>query len=409
MASDVTSPGGGFTLRAIAVPAYGPTLVSSIGHGAILPLVALHARELGASVGQAALVVALISVGSLANSLPAGSLVARIGERRALALTGLVESAAFALSWRTSSLVVFGALMLLVGAGYTVFLLARQGFVIDAAPVSHRARALSTLGGVHRIGLFIGPLLAAALVSRWGTSAVFPLGALTALGAGSLALTMPDLGAEGRARELAEGRLSVVQVLWRHRRSFLTVGLAVAVIQGSRALRMSLLPLWCEHVGLDPAATALIFAISAAVDMTLFYPAGWVMDHHGRAWVAAPVVLTVAVGALLLPTARSFGTVLAVAVLVAIGNGLGSGIVMTMGADTAPTAGRSQYLGGWRLLGDLGGTGAPLLVSLLVGPLTLVATSLALGVIGLFGTGWVTWWAADLDRARRPRPSPSGR
>jgi len=38
-----------------------------------------------------------------------------------------------------------------------------------------------------------------------------------------------------------------------------------------------------------------------------------------------------------------------VMVLIAVGNGLGSGVVMTIGADTAPTVGRSQYLGGWRL------------------------------------------------------------
>jgi hypothetical protein len=40
--------------------------------------------------------------------------------------------------------------------------------------------------------------------------------------------------------------------------------------------------------------------------------------------------------------------------LIAAGNGLGSGIVMTLGADTAPTRGRSQYLGAWRLCGDVG-------------------------------------------------------
>ncbi len=85
-------------------------------------------------------------------------------------------------------------------------------------------------------------------------------------------------------------------------------------------------------------------------------------------WVAFPVVAAVAVGVLLLPAAQTFAAVLAVAVLMAVGNGLGSGIVMTMGADTAPTVGRAQYLGGWRLVGDIGGTSAPLLVGLLVGP-----------------------------------------
>ena len=49
--------------------------------------------------------------------------------------------------------------------------------------------------------------------------------------------------------------------------------------------------------------------------------------------------------------------------LIAAGNGLGAGIVMTLGADAAPVDGRSQFLGAWRLCGDIGNTGGPLLVS----------------------------------------------
>ena len=71
-------------LRDIAVPAYGPTLLVSIGQGAILPLVALSARDLGAGVGLAAFFVALIGLSQLLGDLPAGALAARIGEQRAL-------------------------------------------------------------------------------------------------------------------------------------------------------------------------------------------------------------------------------------------------------------------------------------------------------------------------------------
>jgi MFS family permease len=66
--------------RDIVITAYGPTLLVSIGQGAILPLVALSARALGASVATAAFVVALIGIGQLVGDLPAGALAARIGE-----------------------------------------------------------------------------------------------------------------------------------------------------------------------------------------------------------------------------------------------------------------------------------------------------------------------------------------
>ena len=62
-----------FSLRSIAVPAFGPALLFSVGEGAILPVVALTARDLGASVAVAALVVTLIGLGSWFFNLPAES------------------------------------------------------------------------------------------------------------------------------------------------------------------------------------------------------------------------------------------------------------------------------------------------------------------------------------------------
>src|SRR5690242_11205235 len=68
-----------FSLRAIAVPAFGPTVLAALGQGAVLPVVALRARELGASVGVAAFMVGLVGIGQLCAALPAGAVVSRIG------------------------------------------------------------------------------------------------------------------------------------------------------------------------------------------------------------------------------------------------------------------------------------------------------------------------------------------
>jgi hypothetical protein len=63
-----------FRLRDIALTAYGPSVVNSIGHGAIMPIIALRARDLGADVATAATVVAMLGVGMLLASQPAGLL-----------------------------------------------------------------------------------------------------------------------------------------------------------------------------------------------------------------------------------------------------------------------------------------------------------------------------------------------
>ena len=55
------SAGGPTPWRRLAASIYLPTTLSFVGFGAIVPLVPLTARALGASVAEAALVVALIA------------------------------------------------------------------------------------------------------------------------------------------------------------------------------------------------------------------------------------------------------------------------------------------------------------------------------------------------------------
>jgi MFS family permease len=389
-----------FRLREIALPAYGPSAVSAIGYGAIMPVLALQARALGADVSTAAFVVALWPLGMLATSLPAGAVVARLGERTTLLLAGLVDAvtmvgAAFATTvWQLAVCVA------LSGAAWTAFLIARQGFLIEAVPVYWRARAMSLLGGTFRIGVLVGPLIGALLISLADLRAVFLLAAATSAAAALLALVMPDLGAESRLAQREAGHASVRSVLLAHRQTLLTLGVAVIVIGASRSIRASLLPLWADGVGISASTTSLIFAMAALIDVLFFFPGGWLMDRRGRAVVAVPVVLTVAVACFLLPLTSTAAGVTAVMVLIAVGNGLGSGIVMTLGADTAPEVGRAQFLGGWRLCGDIGNSGGPLLVSAVAAAAPLAAACLVLGVLGVLGTGWVGYWTHRLDVSR---------
>jgi len=396
----VTTGAEPFRLRDVALAAYGPSAVVSIGHGAVMPVLALRARELGADVGTAAFVVGLLGLGMLLSSLPAGAVVARIGEKRALQVAGAVDALAMLAAALTPSVAGLGAAVLVSGAAWTTFLIARQGFMIEVVPPDQRARALSTLGGTHRVGILVGPLLGAALIGWTGVVGAFWLAVVTALGGIVIATAVPDLGQDRRAAQRDAGHVPVLRVLREHRRTFLTLGVAVVVIGASRTVRPGLLPLWAESVGIDARTTSLIFALAAAVDIAFFYPGGWLMDHYGRRVVAVPVVLSVAVGALLLPLTAGPWGVAAVMVLIALGNGLGSGIVMTLGADTAPTDGRSQFLGGWRLCGDIGNSGGPLLVAGVAAVAPLATACVVIGVLGLLGTAWVGHVTGALDRAR---------
>lgn len=387
----------------IAVPAYGPTALSSVGTGAVLPVLALTARELGASVGVAALVVAALGIGTLLAALPAGSLVAAVGERRGLVVAGLVEAVAMLVALVAGQVWQLLAAVVVIGAASAVFGLARQAYLTDAVPVHLRARALSTLGGVHRIGVFVGPLLGAGIIGTLGLRAVYAFAAVMALAGVVLVLVTRDLTAEHRAARAHLPRPRLRAVLVDHRRVLLTLGTGIMALAAARATRMSILPLWAEAIGLDAARTSLVFAVAGGVEMLLFYPAGAVMDRFGRVWTAVPAIVLLATGMLVLPLTGDLAGLTAVAVLMAVGNGLGSGIIMTLGADASPEVGRAQFLGGWRLFAEVGASGGPLLISALAGLASLVAASLVMGGITLAGGAWLARWVPRYDPRARSR------
>jgi MFS family permease len=380
--------------RSIAVPAYGPTVLVSIGQGAILPLVALSARSLGASVTVAALVVALSGIGQLIGDLPAGALAARVGEQRALVLACSVDALALVGAFLARSVVLLALAVLVTGLAGSVFTLARQAYLTEAIPSRMRARALSTLGGTFRIGLFVGPFIGAAIVSAWSIGAAYAFAALMSLSAAVLTAFLPDVTKQSRTVAASQGRrhLSVWSVLVAHRRVLLTLGVGVLVISAARSTRQSIVPLWAESQGLDAATTSIIYGVSAGVDMLLFYPGGAIMDRFGRVFVAVPSMVVLGLGFLLLPLTHGPVAIASVACLMGLGNGISAGIVMTLGADASPPVGRTQFLGGWRLAADVGGAGGPLVISAvsLVAPLAVAA--LTIGLLTWAGSVWLARW-----------------
>jgi MFS family permease len=87
-----------------------------------------------------------------------------------------------------------------------------------------------------------------------------------------------------------------------------------------------------------------------------------------------------------------------VAMIMGFGNGIGSGILMTLGADVAPPEIRSKFLGVWRLCADSGSAGGPLIVSAAAGLGSLALGISAMGVTGVVAAAALLRWV--------PRYSP---
>ena len=401
---------------------YGPTVLFALGEGAVIPLLPILAAELGADLPTAALVASALVIGQLCGNIPAGWAVARIGERFTMATGGVLAMAGVAGLIFAPTLLVLTASVFVIGLSAAAFGLARHSFMTTHVPLSFRARALSLLGGTFRLGMFVGPFVAAALLGVFGDehAAVWFFGACL-VATVLLVLLGPDpetrVEETGRAAaapvahrdtapedsgEVVTGsiptqeRVGVLRTMWRYRGVLGRLGIAAASLSAVRSARQVVLPLWGVSIGLDAQTIALVVGISGAIDFALFYASGQVMDRFGRLWAALPAMILMGAGFLALafthdlPQAAMWFAMFAA--VLGVGNGLSSGILLTLGADVAPPADPAPFLGSWRTLTDAGGAVAPLIVSALAAALSLSVATAAMGVIGLLGAAAFIRW-----------------
>jgi len=396
-----------FRWRSIALPALLPTLLFSTGEGAIIPIIPIAADNLGASLAIAGFVAAVLTVGELFGNIPSGWLIARVGERPAMIGASGLSIVGLVICVIAPNPVALAFGVLLVGLATAVFALARHAFMTSFVPIEYRARALSTLGGIFRLGFFIGPFITAGVIHLTGSaSSAFWIHVVMCLGAAVILITLPDpttsfgtlttVRLAGRAMREGEALVEresagLFRTIHNNRAVLSRLGLGAALIGALRASRQVILPLWAVSIGVSEPNTAIIIGIAGGVDFALFYTSGQIMDRFGRLWSALPSMIGLGLGHFVLAVTHDLPDnvtwFIVAAMFLSLANGVGSGILMTLGADLADKGNPAPFLGAWRFTGNLGGAGAPLLIAGLTAVASLSVAAAALGVLGLVGAG----------------------
>jgi MFS family permease len=373
----------GFSIRSVVLPIFVPSLLFASGEASLLPILPATAEKLGADLPMAGLIAGMVMLGTLLFDIPAASVVHRLGERRAMILGSAVATAAIMLAAISNQLWMLALAMLAAGMMASIFGLARHGYMAEMVPISHRARALSMLGGTFRGGAFLGPLAGAWIAEVYGPQAVFWIGAsFCALAGVFLWIATPaDHGTQAAPLRIR----AVFSVAKQEHKSLLTLGVAAALLNMIRTARGLGLPLWALAIGLSPSHASLYIALAGGLDFALFYTSGQVMDRFGRRAVAVPTLVGLAITFAFLPFSFDDPTFLTVALLMSLANALGSGVVMVLGADLAPPTKRNEFLASFRLLNDMGNAAAPQLISLLTVLLSLSFAFFAMSGLSVVG------------------------
>jgi 4-hydroxybenzoate polyprenyltransferase len=304
-----------------------------------------------------------------------------------------------------------GMLIMLIGLATATFGLARHAMLTTYVPLAYRARSLSLLGGSLRAGAVVGPLLSAGLIAT--TNSPHAAFWLTAIGTVATIIVVffladpekvygaPSLVTENDGRVVTAGEDEIEReshgifgTMWSNRGVLLRLGTASGITGALRATRAVLLPLWAISIGMHDAQIALVIGIATAIDFALFFFSGQVMDRWGRRWSAVPAMVIMSGSIILLSFTHDLTShvtwFIACAMILALGNGLASGLLLTLGSDLAPRANPASFLGAFRLTIDLGSSAAPLGITLITAIASLSVAAGALGVVGLAGA-YMMW------------------
>lgn len=351
-------------LRSLALALYLPALMITLGSGLLIPILPLYAAGFDISYGLIGLALAGEGLGTLIADVPTGMMQRRFGGKQIMLAGFAVMVISVGLLFFAESIWMVLLLRLIAGFGRAMVNVSMHIYVTSQVELSQRGKAISMFGGTHRLGGFIGPAAGGLIAGSLGFGAAFIAAALVT-GIGLVCAALFTRGSQQEESGSRDGhhQLHLLDVLRSHGRVLASAGTAQIFGQMIRAGRVVIIPLFAaDALGLEVDQIGFIVSLSAAVDFSLFLVAGWLMDRHGRKFAIVPCFSIQALGMALVPLTASFGGLLFAAVVIGFGNGLGAGTMMTLGADLSPDESRGEFLGVWRLISDVGFTGAPLVI-----------------------------------------------
>eukprot|EP00039_Didymoeca_costata_P008604 m.114017 g.114017 ORF g.114017 m.114017 type:complete len:463 (+) comp14152_c0_seq1:241-1629(+) len=380
------------TIKSLIFPIYGPSSLFGFADGIVLPVIPLLARRIGCSERVVGVVAAARSIGLLLGDIPAGVLFSRLGGRGTM-MWGFFGIFVGAIISAFMAIPVF-LIMALIFSGFSEALVSvsRGSLIRNLVKSQFRGRAVSILGGINRVTRAVGPLIGGAISHVYGPWYSFLGRALCGL-LGFLLVwrTVKAVRAVDTESGSHKGKHlhGLKHTFWTYRHQYLTGGLSAFLLMFIRMVRNVVLPLKGDDLGFSHMHIGTAFAVGYSVDALLFGPVGIAMDRYGRKSVGIPAFLIISVGLLCIPLVHSFTGLVAVSVVMGFGNGLSSGLNVTMGTDLSPKdVGTGEFMGGWHLLCDLGSLCGPLFMGFVAHATSLDTGAVMSSAVGFSGLVW---------------------
>ena len=374
-----------FKLRKIIITVYIPAFLTSFCMGMLAPTIPAKVDLIGGTAFIIGLAVGAQGLGEAFFSIPTGLLINKFGNKKIMliGMAGLSISGSLSGLFQNNLALYFALFSL--GVFYGFFSLSRHSFMTQIVPSEYRGKAFSRFGGINRIGWFFGPVIGGFTAGSIGIDIPFYIISVVALFTTILIFFTTEPTNENLIQSNEIKPPTFKETILDNKKSFTIGGSGHFIMQFLRQCRHVLIPIWAFSIGLGVEELGLIQSISAAIDMTLFYPVGLIMDKYGRKWTSVPSIILLSLGFIFMTYVDSFNGLMLVGLLLGFANGLGSGAMLTLGSDLSPKNQPGSFLGIWRLFGWSGNSAGGPISGAIAQTVGNTASALSISMIGGIG------------------------
>lgn len=194
---------------------------------------------------------------------------------------------------------------------------------------------------------------------------------------------------------LAEVFFLIVTLIRENAWNLFTVGTYCFFLSIVRSARLLVIPLVALNIGLSKTQVGLVTSIAFGINTLFCALGGYMMDKYGRRLSGILASIIIGFAFIPLPFILNVWGLVLTATLTGIGNSFGSGLVLTMGADIAPSKHRSEFLGIFRLAINLGSVIGPLILGLLMDHVPLLGACGFVAGMGVLGALWMFFMVTE--------------
>jgi MFS family permease len=344
-----------------------PAVVLGLGQGMTTPVLPVFAAEFGVSVGIATLVFVAQMAGGLSASLPMGYVIDRFGRRPVLLAGPIITAVALFLTATVSAFWMLLAFRYIAGWGQQMWMLGRLTVIADRGGGA-RGRQITSMLGIQRVGMLVGPLLGGLAAEFWGLRVPFVLTGIVVLAAvipsflviQETAPSKQSAPANGAAAEDFSWRFLLKQPV-----PILFLAQFFGTLTRGGAIGGGTIFLFGVYTyGVTALDLGVLSSLLALAGIPLTLASGYIMDRFGRKVTVVPGLILSGMSMFFLAATAAFGwgywAFVTGFVWMQLLNAMMSGSMQTIGSDFAPPNARGRFFGIGRMVTQGGFMANPL-------------------------------------------------